>query len=151
MNEEPQETYTYTVIEEAENAGDAKIKKTGLTAEFTLNDIDRDMKYLQRKKEELEGQMRIEDAKMKNIDDTNPEVGAMSEEMRQVIYIYQKAFSFCKVGKEKVEEIDNQIKEYRQELMAIVVQTGLGLSNDGEEKEAERTDGAGTSASANDQ
>ena len=120
----------YEVIEPAENPGDTKIKKSGLTAEFTMNDIDRDRQLLEKKKTELDAQIGIEEAKMQNIDRTNPEVGQMSAEMRQVIYIYERAYAFCKVGKEKVGEINNMLETYKHELLDIALQTGLLTTND---------------------
>jgi hypothetical protein len=122
------ENITYEVIEKTEDPGESKILKSGLTAEFTLNDITRDVQYLQKKKEELESQIGVEAARMTNIDGTNPEIGQMDERMRQVIYLYERAFAFCKVGKEKVAEIDAQMKSYREELMQIVMQTGLAIT-----------------------
>jgi hypothetical protein len=120
--------YKYEAIEDFEDGkqtGDVKIRKSGLTAEFTMNDIDRDIQLLEKKKLELDSQIKIEDAKMQNIDRTNPEVGQMSPEMRQVVYIYERAYAFCKVGKEKVEEIDKMIADYKHELMDIALQTGI--------------------------
>lgn len=124
----PTENIKYEIIEKADQPGASKILKTGLTAEFTLDDIDRDIHYLEKKKLELTSQIAIEEAKMKNIDGTNPEIGAMDEHMRQVIYLYERSFAFSKVGKEKVEEIDKQLEDYKAELMAIVLQTGLVLT-----------------------
>jgi hypothetical protein len=140
------ENYKYELIEGQEeglNAGDVKIRKTGLTAEFTLNDIDRDRQYLEKKKEEILGKMQIEDAKMQNIDRTNPEIGQMDEHVRQVIYIYQQAFAVCKVGKEKVAEIDKTLEELKHEMMDISIQTGILTTHDGgtEGKESGDTEG----------
>jgi hypothetical protein len=120
--------YKYEAIgdfEDGKQPGDVKIRKSGLTAEFTMNDIDRDIQLLEKKKTELDAQIKIEDAKMQNIDRTNPEVGQMSPEMRQVVYLYERAYAFCKVGKEKVEEIDKMIADYKHELMDIALQTGI--------------------------
>jgi hypothetical protein len=122
------ENYKYEVLEKSEQPGETKIKKSGLTAEFTLNDIARDIQLLEKKKVELNAQIGVEDAKMRNIDRTNPEIGQMDTNMRQVIYLYERSYAFSKVGKEKVEEIDKLLDEYKTELMDITVQTGLVLT-----------------------
>lgn len=120
------ENVDYKVLEAKENPAETIIEKSGMTSQFTLGEIAVDLNLLQKKHDELESQMRIEEARMINIDRTNPEIGAMSEEMRQVIFIYAKAFAFVKVAKEKLNEIDAQVKEYNEEME--VIQSRLGLS-----------------------
>lgn len=125
LQERQKEVLGYRVVEEKPDPGDSVIQKTGLTAEFTLNDMDRDMKYLAKKKDELEAQIAVEAARMTNIERDRPALAEMSEEERQIIYIYTKSASFVKVGKEKIAEIDTQMKEYKDEMINIVMQTGV--------------------------
>lgn len=127
LKEIPEVSVHYEILEKKENPNETVIRKTGMVADFTMGEIAVDMELLQRKRLELEGQLKVEAARLVNIDNTNPEIGAMSEEMRQVIYIYAKSFAFVKVAKDKMAEIDEQIKEYRQEAIKIALETGLSL------------------------
>ncbi len=140
-----EERLTYRIKTKAEDVGECVIEKAGVLVEFTLNYLDRDMQLLKRKKEELEGMQKIERAKMANINRTNPEIGEMSEALRQVVFIYTQAFSSDKVITEKVAEIDAQIKAYRDELMVIVMQTGIVIpaneNEHGEEKDQRPNEG----------
>jgi len=70
---------------------------------------------------------------MENIKRTNPEIAEMDENMRKCIYIYQTAFSFSKVANEKIAEMDALLKEYREEFMQIMIQTGLGRTTPADE------------------
>ena len=143
MLEKTPENLTYRILEEnVENIGASVVEKVGMVVTFTVDDIDRDLVALRKKREELEGQMKIESARMVNIDRTNPEIGQMSEEMRQVVYIYERAYAFCKVGGEKIAEIVAQEKEYRDEVTNIIMQTGIKIPMPTvEEKPKDETNG----------
>lgn len=132
LRERENEDIHYRIIKEASKPENVLIQKTGMVSEFTIGDILRDQQLLQKKKEELEAQIAIEEARMQNIDRSNPKIGKMSEEMRQVVFIYERAFAFSKVGRQKVEEIKNQLKEYREETLRIALETGLGVRADNE-------------------
>lgn len=127
LKEREKEQIGYRVVEEKSDVGESIIQKTGMVAEFTMNDIDRDLQLLRKKKEELESQKAVEDARMVNIDRTNPEVGQMDEKTRQVVYIYERAYAFSKVATEKIAEIDTAIKSYKDEMLAIALETGIGV------------------------
>lgn len=128
LQEREVEIISYRVVDEKENPAESVIQKTGMVAEFTLGDINRDLMLLAKKKDELESQIAVEDARCKNIDRTNPEIGEMSEEMRQIIFIYERAFAFVKIARQKVEEIKAQEKSYREEVIKIQMETGMDLT-----------------------
>lgn len=116
---------TYTIKTSAENPADSVILKTGGEVEFTMNNIDADIAYLEKTKKELTAQMGLEDAKMKNVLRTHPHIEQVSEEDRVATYLYQQSFAFTKVAKSKLELIEKQLKEYADEKVEIIKQTGL--------------------------
>jgi hypothetical protein len=116
---------TYTVKTKAENPSESVILKTGGEVEFTMNNIEADIAYLEKTKKELTAQMSLEDAKMKNVLRTHPHIEQVSEEDRVATYLYQQSFAFTKVAKSKLEQIENQLKEYADEKVEIIKQTGL--------------------------
>ena len=127
LKDEKKEELHYKVVVKKDNPAECVIQKTGMIAEFTLGDINADIELLKKKREEVEGIMKISEARLINIDNTNPEIGEMSEELRQVIFIYAKDFSTAKVAKEKIAEIDAAIKSYRQEALTIAMETGISV------------------------
>lgn len=135
-------TIYYEIVEEKENPAETLIRKHGMVSEFTLGEINVDLSLLAKKKNELESQIAVEAARMTNIDRTNPEIGQMEEAMRQVVFIYERAFAFVKIAKQKVAEIDAQAKEYREEVVRIAMETGLNLKSP-EEKAADEANATG--------
>lgn len=118
---------SYEIIDKKENPAETVIRKSGMVSEFTLGEMEVDLRLLAKQKDQLEAQAKIEEARCINIERTNPEIAAMSEEMRQVIFIYTKAFSFKKEADKKLAEIDELMKEYRSEVLKIAMETGLSL------------------------
>ncbi len=116
---------TYKVKEIALEPKDSLIVKVGGEVEFSIRAVDNDIIYLEKQKKELVAQMGIEEAKKINILGTHPHIENMSEEDRIACYLYQQSFAFCKVGAGKLEEIENQLKEYASEKAEIEKQTGI--------------------------
>ena len=118
----------YKVITKAEEKEqDWVIRKEGLTADFTLNDIKRDIEQLKKMKTEMEAKSGIEDAILKNVATNYPEVPKMKEKLRVAVFLYQKSFATKKMCDDKVAEIDKQLEEYANETQEILNQTGLPL------------------------
>lgn len=114
---------------DSENKKDITIVKSGVSVEFTLGNIDADIEFLTKKRKELVAQMGLEEAKKSNVTRTHPHIAAMSEEDRVACYLYQQSFAFCKVATGKLEEIDKQLKDYADEKVEILKQTGIVLSD----------------------
>jgi hypothetical protein len=124
---EPRQAYKFTVVTPNEDPTQAVILKEGLTAKFTLAETGMDTLLLEKKREEIDAEVRIQQATMTNIERTNPDVAKMSEADRQITYVYQKAFAVVKVGKEKLAELDNAIAEIEADRADILKQTGLQI------------------------
>lgn len=109
----------YKIKKKADDINESVISKSGVIVDFTINDIHRDVAYLEKNKKELEAQIRLEEAKMKNIIGTHPHIEKVSEEDRVATYLYHQSFAFSKVGKKKLEEIESQLEDYKDELEEI--------------------------------
>lgn len=129
------ENIKYTVVKEEENVGDSLIRKTGEFSEFTLNDIARDLELYRRQEEDLDGKVKVDEALMTNILRDKPEIADMSEELRQVLYVYTRAFSSVKETKKMLEANREQSRLLRSELMKIAMKTGLGMQMAKEQEE----------------
>jgi len=120
--------FKYEVITKSEEKEqDWVIQKSGLTAEFTLNDIKRDIEILKKMKIEMDAKVGIEAAILENISVNYPDAPKMEEKLRVAVFLYQKSFATKKMCEEKVAEIDKQLKEYAEETQEILNQTNLSL------------------------
>src|ERR1035437_3297485 len=117
----------YKVKETAIDAKDSLIEKTGGTVEFTINNIDSDVIYLEKSKKELVAQSALEEAKKSNVLRTHPHIEQMSEEDRVACYLYQQSYAFTKVAVGKIAEIEKQLADYAEEKAEILKQTGIVL------------------------
>ncbi|OQB08214.1 MAG: hypothetical protein BWY21_01394 [Parcubacteria group bacterium ADurb.Bin216] len=104
-----------------------KIKMTGIESEITLVDVQGAINQNEKAIRELEANMKIQEAKMKNVEEHHPEVKDIKEITRQACYLYQESFSFCKVAKEKLKDLKNANKEMHEQVKEIEKQTGLCL------------------------
>ena len=129
------EAIKYEVVKQEENVGDSVIRKTGMFTEFTLNDIAKDLELYRRQAEDLEGKIKIEEAMMENITRDRPDIAEMSEELRQVIFLYTRSFSVAKESRKVLEGNRAEAKLLRQELMKIAMETGLGMQLAQEQEE----------------
>lgn len=120
--------YTYVITTpNEENPMEAVIEKGNLTVSFTPNQVMANMSSLGKTKQELEGKLKIEEAKMANILRDMPQIADMSEELRGIVYIYTQAYSTAKVAREKLAEVDEALNELHNEVIDIVMQTGLNI------------------------
>lgn len=117
--------YKYTKITDEKEPSQSKILKEGITAEFTMGDISRDVAYLTKQKNQLKAMIKVEAGIMTNIERDMPAIKVLSDEILQLHFIYQKAKSTVKVGTEKVTEIEDQIADYIYEIDQIQTQTGI--------------------------
>lgn len=117
----------YKVKKKAEGVLDTVIEKSNFTAEFTVGEIKTNIEQLKKMKIELVSKAKLDDATVKNILGTNPEIGKIDERMMQVYYVYHKANMFVKDVQDKIKEIDQVIEEETKSLEDIIKQTGIKI------------------------
>ena len=102
--------YTYEVSKTHKKDPSLSIvRKSGITAEFTLQQLISERLTMDKRVKELEGQKKINDAIVKNIEQHHPEVMKMSEEARHYAAIYNKAVT-------DQEKVNGVLKAYKKAL-----------------------------------
>ena len=109
----------YKIIEESADVNTIVIEKSGLTATFTLQDIENHIAYLNKTKREIEGKILIDTAGCTNIENNNEWIKEMTEEELHACFLYFQSKATVVKGNEKLEEIENALKEYADEKIII--------------------------------
>ncbi len=117
----------YKIFKKHKDSKEVIIEKSGITAQFTLNDIERHEAYLAKTLKELEGQLSIEDAKAQNIATNNTFLLKLSEKDLHAAKMYFESMAFISTAKPKIREIKDQIKSYKKEKEEIIKQTKLDV------------------------
>lgn len=110
-----EEEIKYEILNRSVNPEDTIIKKSGTTVEFSMGQIKASEDQLEKIKRELQGQIDVEGAKMVNIETHHPFVLKMSEQDMFTAHMYQGAKAIVLVGKQKIEEIDKALNDYKAE------------------------------------
>ena len=122
--------YKYQIKEKASNPEDSVILKTGIEevkAEFSFNDINKDITTLNKKKLELEGKIKVETAKIQNVKDYHPETEKMDEKARIAASIYQISTEEVRIAEKYLEAIKERLDLYAKEMEEISRQTGIEI------------------------
>ena len=120
--------HNYKIIEDKDNANESVIEKDGLTAKFTLFEMETQKKRVEKKLEELKAQKEIEEASAKNVENNHPEVIDVSEEELKKahnIVLHARYKEEARVAQEEIEKIEKAFEDYAKELAEIEKQTGL--------------------------
>lgn len=105
----------------------SRIKMTGIENEISLVEVQGAINHNEKEIREMEANMKIHEAKLKNVDEHHPEVKDIPEITRQACYLYTESFAFLKVAKEKLKELKKANKEMEEQVKEIEKQTGLCL------------------------
>ncbi len=114
------EQYEYTVVEK--NPEDPKlniIEKKGISAKFTMAEIEAAENVNRKNLRELDGMIEIRKATMQNIADNHPFVLEMTEQDRFTVHMYQESFAFaraCEIKKKQLQEALDQSELEKQEI-----------------------------------
>lgn len=89
--------YQYKLVgRKPEDYKEARILKTGLTAVFTINEIESSERSVEKRLKEVRGQLELERAKMANVERNHPFVLKMSEEDLFTAHLYMEAKAMVK-------------------------------------------------------
>jgi hypothetical protein len=102
-----------------------KIIMTGIENEITLLDVDNAIRLNEREIKELETNIKIQELKLKNVDENYPDVKDIPELTRKACYLYTECFAFLKVANQKLKELKKANKDMKEQLIEIRNQTGL--------------------------
>lgn len=101
---------------------------TGIESELTLIDVQNAINHNEKEIMEMETNMKIHEAKLKNIEEHHEEVKTIPEIIRNACYLYTESFAFLKVAKVKLKELKDANKQMYDQANEIEKQTGLKLN-----------------------
>jgi hypothetical protein len=117
--------YTYKILkEDAEDFKDSEILKKGITATFTVRELERIEKEVRKQLKEAEAQYNLEAAKMENIERNHPYVKEMDEEKLFTIHMYQEAKTNYTKYRDFAKKVTVDLKVYENEMNDMYKQLG---------------------------
>lgn len=122
--------YKYTIKEHNDDPYRAVIKKENVVVEFTLAEVEADKKAAIKIKEQIESQIKLDEAQAQNVVNNHPYVlEATEEEQKRAVSItlYNGLKNKIEESKKKLAEFDKVFEEYEKEKKDIKEQTGLSL------------------------
>jgi HD superfamily phosphohydrolase len=109
-------TATYKVLQPNDDYRKALIQKEELsTAEFTLEQSENVQNKYSTEKREMQGQLTIEEAKWKNIEEHHPFVKEMSEQDQYTVWMYYQARMECAKLNDGIEKRTAALDEFQKE------------------------------------
>jgi len=112
----------YKIHEQAEDPKDIVIEKTGHKIHFTMREVEKTQKINKDNKINIEAKMKMEKAKMDNIERNHEFVKEMSEQDLHTVYMYFEAKKIVEMAEAKIEEFEKNEKELEKELKDIAKQ-----------------------------
>lgn len=111
--------FQYKVKEPNEDPKQALIEKAGITAEFTLEQVEAQEKAWEKTVTELDAKVRVEKAVMDNIERNYPFVSQLDPEHLHAYYMYFKSKAVVVEGEKKLVEWREAIEESKKERTLI--------------------------------
>lgn len=126
--------YTYKILkEDKEDFKNSEILKKGITATFSVYELERIEKEVKKQLTEAQAQYNLEAAKMDNIERNHPYVKELDEEKLFTIHMYQEAKTKYKKYKEFYDKGNMDLKIYQNEMTDMYTQLGVTPTPYGEE------------------
>lgn len=123
------DNYQYRLLQPNEDASAAVIEKSGITATFTLAEVEAMQSRNRQAEREIEGQLKIERAKMVNIESHHPKVKEMAGVFLTAVALYKESKTYIAQAEPKLAQVRAAIKE-NDEMIAQVTKE-LNLKPDG--------------------
>ena len=129
----------YKIHKEATDPKDIVIEKTGHKIHFTMREVERTQKVNADNKTNIEAKMKMEKAKLDNIERNHKFVTEMSDQDLHTVYMYFEAKKIVEMAEAKLTEFEKNEKELAKELKDIAKQ----IPNLNETKEDTKTEDKG--------
>jgi TolA-binding protein len=124
--------YTYEVSKtHKKDPSLSVVRKSGITAEFTMQELISERLTMEKRIKELEGQKKINDATVKNIEDHHPEVMKMDPELRSYAASYDEALADKHNIDKVLKAYKKAIKEDNKERKIVADTIGMKIGEDG--------------------
>jgi len=108
-----------TELEEELNIEDQVIEKHGHVIEFTMSDVDANIRHNTKTQTELSAKLELDTAKQENIENFHPFVKEMSEEDLFTAWMYKDQQNTIDMIQAKLEEVTTQIESDKAEVEVI--------------------------------
>lgn len=118
---------TYSIKESNEDPKKSLITKSGIEVDFTLESINTNKAYLDKRKKELEAELKVSQATMENIKRTHPHIADMKLEDLTAAYLYRDASGTADAAHNKIVDIERAFSDYDSEKSEIEKQTGIKI------------------------
>jgi hypothetical protein len=122
--------FSYRLVKPSANYREAVIEKGGITAEFTLLEVEQMQERNRKALMELQGQLKIEEAKIDNINRHYPAVKDMPGVILTAAALYKESQSMIAELKPKIIQVDTAINE-NNIMVAEVMEQIKDLKSDG--------------------
>lgn len=109
----------YKLIEKNEDVRTSKIEKRGGVVTFTYNELEASILAMKKMIKELKGNIDLQAAKMKNIEEHHPFVLTMSEQDMFTAHMYQEAKALVVVAGKKLVEFEDALNSDEGQLLEI--------------------------------
>lgn len=116
---------------------DSQIEKTDFATDFSLKDLKINYEKVKKMIVELTAKKGVEDATMVNIETNHEIVKTLIPETIAAVYLWQEAKNRSIECQEKLDTLNDYIKEYEAEFQGIKEQTGISIEDDAAQPQEE--------------
>lgn len=122
--------FTYKIKEDKEEIVEKVLEKTGITIDFTLNDVIKHQKDLLKEIKGLKGQIDFDKAIVDNVETNHPFVKDFTEEQITALSLWiPKRLQIAKAEK-MIKDREEVLTQYDEEIKEICKQLDLSLPTD---------------------
>jgi hypothetical protein len=117
--------YHYRLVQPNEDHSAAVIEKSGITATFTLAEVQAMQERNKAAKREVAAQLQIERAKLVNIESHHPKVKEMAGIFLTAVALYKESLTYIAQAEPKLAQIDAAIEENAAMVADVIKQLNL--------------------------
>jgi hypothetical protein len=119
MDNQPQEAphFQYQLLDPQEDKPfkEKKIRKSGITAEFTIAQVEEHEETLRTFKKERAAEIDVERARMENVRHFHPVVDTLSDVELTAVALFKESKTVVEKAEAKLKEVDQALEEYAKE------------------------------------
>lgn len=122
------------IKEDKKNFKQSKIERSGLTSEFTIEELEKDLVQLEKAEGEAKAQVNLSTAAITNVERNHPFVGKLDEkQLATASYLYETK-QVLNQAQSRVTEIKAAKKKYKEVLETVYTKFGYVKTDSEPEK-----------------
>lgn len=122
-----QETFSYKIALENKDPLDTVIERSGIKAHLTLREVQDARRYNLKFKKELEAKIKLDKAKISNVESNHPVVKTLEPVEIAAVLIYADALDSIRKCEKKIKEVDEGNADLEQTEKDIAAQVGVAI------------------------